>query len=176
MPKDKIIYKNEPFYLMKNKKYYNSGRKDKNVERLLHRRIWFEHYGKIPDNHHIHHKNGDWKDNRIENLECLHKKEHHRIHMIERFNCEKYRAENKVHLLKAQEQAKKWHSSEEGKKFHSENGKKVNEKRKVKDYVCVICTKDFQSKSFGRVYCCSLSCTIKNRNNKQKIKKDSCYA
>jgi transposase len=35
------------------------------------RRVWERQVGLIPSGHHIHHKNGDWTDNRLANLECL---------------------------------------------------------------------------------------------------------
>lgn len=47
---------------------------------LLHRRVWAERFGEIPNEYIIHHINGDKKDNRIENLECLSRKEHCKKH------------------------------------------------------------------------------------------------
>ena len=41
-----------------------------------HRYIWGKHHGKIPNDYCVHHINGDKRDNRIENLECLSRKEH----------------------------------------------------------------------------------------------------
>ena len=41
-----------------------------------HRKIWEEAYGKIPKDCHVHHKNGNKLDNRIENLELIKKTEH----------------------------------------------------------------------------------------------------
>lgn len=41
-----------------------------------HIRIWIEQYGEIPKGYIIHHKNGNKYDNRIENLECINRKEH----------------------------------------------------------------------------------------------------
>lgn len=42
-----------------------------------HQAVWWLYYGYIPEkNMHIHHINGDFKDNRIENLEVIHRKEH----------------------------------------------------------------------------------------------------
>ena len=44
------------------------------------RRVWIKHYGKIPPNHDIHHKDNNPFNNNISNLECLTKKEHKEKH------------------------------------------------------------------------------------------------
>ena len=44
------------------------------------RRVWIKHYGKIPPNHHIHHKDDNPFNNDISNLECLTKEEHKEKH------------------------------------------------------------------------------------------------
>ena len=44
------------------------------------RKIWIKHYGKIPPNHHIHHKDDNPFNNDISNLECLTKEEHKERH------------------------------------------------------------------------------------------------
>jgi len=171
--KEFILYKNEVFWLQKSGKYYCSGRKDKTKERLLHRRIWEEHKGKIPPDHHIHHIDDNWKNNDITNLECIPRSEHLRLHILERFSCDEYRKSNKKQLKDAQKNAKKWHASEEGREWHSKNAKMQNEKRGAEKYFCANCKKEFYSKSFGKVFCCSLRCTIKLRNNKAKTKFES---
>src|ERR1035437_4584914 len=74
---DEVIYKGIRF--TKFGKYYRSARND-----FLHMAIWKDHYGDIPEKHHIHHKNGNWDDNGIENLECIlgtrHVSEHQKGH------------------------------------------------------------------------------------------------
>lgn len=52
--------------------YYRS----KNGGGMLHRVIWVEYVGEIPHGYSIHHINGDRKDNRLENLEMVHKSTH----------------------------------------------------------------------------------------------------
>lgn len=52
---------------------------------MNYRTLWEKHYGEIPKDsdgrsYEIHHKNGNHKDNRIENLECVTIKEHYDIH------------------------------------------------------------------------------------------------
>jgi hypothetical protein len=53
-----------------------------------HRRIWEKHYGQIEKGYVIHHKDFDKKNNSIENLECLTKKEHGEKHKLpNRIHC-----------------------------------------------------------------------------------------
>lgn len=52
----------------------------KNGAVLEHRKVWFEHFGSIPEGSVIHHKNGNKHDNRIENLECLTRSQHMKEH------------------------------------------------------------------------------------------------
>ena len=46
----------------------------------VHRLVWEQHNGKIPEGYMIHHINGDKKDNRIENLMMVTPKEHGKLH------------------------------------------------------------------------------------------------
>ena len=90
--------------------------------------------------------------------------------MFERYESQDFREKNKKQLELAQLSAKKWHSSTQGIRWHIENGKKVWEKKESKEYLCIVCNKKFNSKSWSKVFCCSLTCTIYNRNQKAKIK------
>lgn len=63
------------------KGYYQST----STGKCLHQYIWEKHYGAIPKDYHIHHVNENTLDNRIENLQCLSRREHLKIHHNKRF-------------------------------------------------------------------------------------------
>ena len=64
-----LVHINEKGYEV----FHDSGK-------LFHRWKYKKHKGEIPKGYEIHHKNGKKRDNRIENLELLTKKEHNRKH------------------------------------------------------------------------------------------------
>ncbi len=57
-------------------------RRQKRGHEFEHRRVWREHYGDIPEGSIVHHVNGDKKDNRIENLRLMRRREHSQYHLI----------------------------------------------------------------------------------------------
>lgn len=62
---------------------YNTTTRDgKSIN--LGRKIWEEHYGEIPKGYVIHHIDGDTKNDRIENLRCMSKSEHKKLHEKEK--------------------------------------------------------------------------------------------
>jgi hypothetical protein len=78
------------------KRYFRRKRYDrrsgKYVWDLLHRVIWEAYNGKIPWDCIIHHKDGDWNNNDISNLECILARDH--LH-----NCHHYRSQPKERLF-----------------------------------------------------------------------------
>lgn len=48
--------------------------------RLSHRKVWIRANGPIPEGYHVHHINHDKFDNRLENLELIHRREHPKLH------------------------------------------------------------------------------------------------
>ena len=64
-----------------NKGYYAiTTRKEGNYGRLLHRLIFEDFYGPIPNGCEIHHKDENRINNCIMNLQCLTKTQHNRLH------------------------------------------------------------------------------------------------
>ncbi len=152
-----IDHNGERFYLQSSKRYYQSGDKTQPI-RSLHRRIWTENFGSIPDGYEVHHKNNDWTDNSLSNLECLPSLVHQRNHMLERFQDDAYREANKLNLAKAQEAAKAWHATEEGLAWHSQNGLEAWQKRMPVKASCSICGKEYETYFASRSRFCSRAC------------------
>lgn len=138
--------------------YYrpHSGHIENGVE-ALHREVWKEHNGEIPDGHHIHHADGDPTNNDIGNLECLSPGEHLKRHP------DIGGVQSDEHHAKMLEAAKGWHASDEGSKWHSQHWDeslgKVFEEAKTKD--CDQCGAGFEYYTDARF--CSNACKSKHR-------------
>lgn len=129
----------------------------------LHRAVWAFHNGPIPDGMHVHHKDGDTLNNDIANLELVTPGEHLRAHGAD----ERRRSNQQLdHLAKIRELAKGWHSSPEGREWHSNNlrsmrarglaGVPFSKAASIKK-CCVVCGSEFETKSKASKYC-SVAC------------------
>lgn len=104
--------------------YYARGGKK------LHRDVWTSAFGEIPPKHHIHHKDGNAANNRIDNLECLPASEH-LAHETRRRNKIELRNPDgtiapRVHFSEeARKKAADWHKSEEGRLWHKRNAERT---------------------------------------------------
>lgn len=114
--------------------YYGICSNEKgNSRQLLHRLIWEEHYQKpIPKDFVIHHINFDKRDNRIQNLQCVHKNTHLQFHnrMMDRSG------ENNAMFGRkhSDETRAKMSKARKGKKFTEEHRKNLSESLKGKNY------------------------------------------
>lgn len=167
MPKSEFVdYNGERFYLQSSKKYFQSGNKEAG-ERLLHRRVWSDSNGPIEAGMHIHHKDGDWRNNSLDNLEIIPFADHAKMHMAERWADEKQKQRFMIGLEKAHQEAKKWHSSEEGKEWHRQNIKKMWQVATKKTKECIVCESEFETYFPLKAKTCSKKCsqklTYKNR-------------
>jgi len=136
----------------------------------LHRAKWEHANGPIPDGYEIHHKDSNPLNNELDNLEPLIVAEHRRREGdLGSFST------NAVHanLERIRPLAAAWHSTEEGKKWHSENAKKSFAKRKLHDLVCKQCGGDFQSK-FSDAMFCGNACREKARPDRPEIHTLTC--
>lgn len=157
-------------------------------KRLMHRDVWIEANGPIPSDHHIHHINKIRTDNRIENLQCMEKHAHMRLHGIT------FAIINSWERRKARTPPRNFECVSCGKDSYSQHpraifcspecGRKYCNWRsglrrsaqrlaQKKDLVCPVCAAPFrQIRNFQKF--CSDSCGIKSwnagtRNGKRKV-------
>lgn len=122
----------------------------------LHRQVWEDHFGSIPEDYQVHHKNGDKLDNRMENLECLHISEHRRIHNAQKeIQYKVCKLGSKLSLRKK----RMWYLLKEGKNIQSENSRLFWSDRKERIKLCIVCGADYSTRSVKiRNGCCSNAC------------------
>lgn len=109
-------------------RYYKiTSTKEGNARKLLHRLIWEDFYGEIPEGYVIHHKNGNKQDNCILNLQLMDEKEHLSLHN---------KGENHPMYGKtiSEEHKKKLSKAHAGKTLSESHKKKISESQKGKSH------------------------------------------
>lgn len=112
----------------------------------LHRWVWKQHHGEIPEGCHIHHKDGDTGNNDISNLECLHSSDHLQGHAARR----DWRSpEHLAHLERIRPLTKAWHASPEGREVHRKVGSMAYKNFTPDDKPCKHCGEVFTPRKLG---------------------------
>jgi hypothetical protein len=135
----------------------------------LHRDVWIAAFGPVPNGCHIHHKDSNVTNNKLDNLECLPADEHlakpvpHRRSTI-----------SPQMRLKAAE----WHRSEEGRLWHSRNAIRSQSWTKWKriEKTCLHCGKLYiglDRKSGNTQLYCGSSCRVAFSRERLKSERDS---
>lgn len=94
---------------------------------LEHRYVWEKHNGKIPKGYEIHHKDGNTKNNEIDNLEMLLSFDHKSLH-----------AKRQIGRKMSKETKEKISNSHKGKKASDETKKKMSDSYKNKRKVLCV--------------------------------------
>lgn len=150
--------------------YYFCGFYFQRKGKRLHREVWKYHNGDIPKGYHVHHIDGNTHNNQIENLQLIDKNTHLSMHMSKPDRVEKSRKQ----LKEATKKAPEWHSSEDGKKWHSIRGKENWKLRKPITYTCSYCGKEFNTLHMygkGQNHFCHPNCKAAYR--RKRIKNES---
>ena len=117
----------------------------------LHRFVWEEANGPIPDKHDIHHIDNDPTNNNVANLECLSKADHRQRHPVK--DIEKSRQ----HMARMREIGADWHKSEEAKPSKSRASRIAWERFTPIPRICQHCSSPFLDRAWAKeaAYCSS---------------------
>ena len=161
-------------YQMFNGKKYKLYPKEKYFSRgtvRMHIAVWKYYNGDPKPKFHIHHKDGDSKNNKINNLEQIEAKLHLSKHAKKRF------AENKEFVKRFQqrgiESAKEWHRSEEGRKWHSKHAREIYKRREYVTKQYQHCGKDYQTRDPKKSKYCHQNCKAKARRKRERESRTS---
>lgn len=148
------------FRLYPRERYFSRGIK------RMHTEVWKYHYGKIEKDFHVHHKNSNTWDNRIENLEIIQKSEHQRDHGKNRFKTdpEWFKRFHEAGIAKATE----WHKSIEGIEWHKKQGAETWIHREYKTLVCKECGKEYTTRHAGISKFCHANCKARALRKRRK--------
>ena len=133
--------------------YYTcSNENKKKGYSTLHRDIWrYEHNAEIPKGYDIHHKDGNYLNNDIKNLELITRSEHAKEHW--KMQTEEKRIQALHAIKNAQKRNKELCKDVNYRKILSERAKKRAENNQF-DCVCNVCGKQFISHVEKAKYCC----------------------
>ena len=157
------MYKNDIYYLQSIGRYYQRDRSKAHPkqERILHRVVWTDHYGAIPKGKHIHHKDGDWKNNSIFNLELVDPQPHAAHHLRSKWKDPEFRRRAMERIPNFVAKSLAWHRSPEGREWHRKNGIAAWVGRPKSMCRCCVCQKQFFA-FHKRARFCSKECQNKN--------------
>lgn len=146
---ESIVFRGIEYRRGKGGRYYKVWRWNKKTDNWwsdsLHRAIWRSVHGKIPKGHDIHHRDGDWDNNDIGNLECLSRQEHNKRHgtFVE------------------------WNKTDAAKEHHKRIGAFWTKTAKYRTFTCLRCGDEFESRHLDpeRIKFCSKRCSTHHRIN-----------
>ena len=136
--------------------YRPSGDHIENGVEALHREVYKDHFGEIPDGHVVHHIDGDSTNNDPSNLEAVTPEEHIELHDW---------TDSDPPTPQAVEAAAEWHRSEEGREWHRQHWEEsLADQFDPVERECDYCGSSFEDRSpDGKGRFCSNNCKTQYR-------------
>lgn len=147
----------KPFIVHEGRKYYEfNGYHRARDGRFLHRVLYEQSNGPVPEGHHVHHKDGDRANNALENLESKDGRQHIADHMRGRV----------FYPKAALDAAAEWRKTDAGKEFMREQGvRNAHHLRQQREFDCECCGAKYLTVDTGFNRFCSNKCRAKHRRD-----------
>lgn len=156
------------YIVFKGRKYWHEGRgywrsTYPQPSIRLHVAIWEAANGKVPEGCEIHHVDLNPSNNALENLQCLTKAEHAKLHMQlrEKVACVCIQCGETFYSIKA---GSKFCSSKCDQRWRFNRGKRPPKEIRI----CECCGKEFETRKYGKARYCSPRCTMLGKPSAQK--------
>lgn len=151
MEKRVVVYRGVSYTRYPNRNYYSpSGTVLAAGGTSLHRQLWLDAGGSIPDGWHIHHVDGDLDHNDLDNFACVSPVEHLRTHR-QRDGGVGQRAG-----LAA------WRATDAGRAVLRENARKMQARSPVRRTACRYCGQAVETRQARKAFC-SPACEVAGR-------------
>jgi hypothetical protein len=137
-------------------RYYLCGKYFQHKGKRLHVAVWEETFGPVPPGFHVHHIDEDRSHNQPTNLQAIPKGKHLSLHMTP-----ERREWSRRNMQRAIAAAPAWHSSPEGKAWHSANGRATWQAKPAVSALCQQCGGAYETYFPTRAKFCSPACKQK---------------
>lgn len=164
-----VTFNNMKFYRypsshnMSDRKYFRAFPERGESCVYLHRAMWEHENGDIPDGFDIHHIDGNYLNNALDNFECLPETEHMSKHSKEWHSDPENKKYVIEHLDDIRPMTKEWHASKEGIEWHRKHAKSSINAIPDTLHVCEFCGKEYMSPEVGHNKFCSNNCKSAQR-------------
>src|SRR6478609_3981300 len=151
-------------------KLYPGQRHYRTPQKCMHTAVWEYHFSKVPKGFVVHHKDYNPANNDISNLELISKGDHNALHNYERIkdNPDWFERFNSSGIAAAT----KYYRSPEGRKYKSEQSKRMWSERKPVKHTCQHCGSEYESIAFKTTNYCSKSCRGKANYYRSKLERE----
>jgi hypothetical protein len=122
--------------------YYRCGHYFQHRGVRLHRKVWEDANGEIPEGFHVHHVDGDTSNNRLDNLKLVPGPKHSSLHN----SAPELLPRQRRQIEKIRPKASAWHRSPEGRAWHGEQSSRTWKTKKAIQYKCSYCGCIFDSR------------------------------
>lgn len=147
---------------------YGSGKKV-----TLHAAIWEHYNGPVPAGHLVHHKDGDFLNNDISNLECITPSRHGKIHKTGKHLAGYRHQKMYTHVC--------WNCEGEYQTFRKHRTKfcspicasryRYNNRLTFETRVCIVCGAEYRTDRYGAAKTCSPTCRVRMCANNREAQK-----